>query len=197
MKRKEKRLFDLCRIYAGDSFSYIKESRNYIYLVIGFFVLSTLAGFYFSSQLGFLDAIIKNLLERTQNLNGIDLILFIFSNNISVAFTGLFFGILFGIFPVINSVSNGLVLGYVLSRVYIISGASEFWRILPHGIFELPAIFISLGLGIRLGMSVFSRQFIKDVKYAVVNSMKVFFFVIMPLLIVAAVIEGLLIIVLK
>ncbi len=195
--KPRKNMLGLCRQYVKESFSYIAESRNYIYIMIGFFVLSTIAGFYFVGRLGFLDAVLKELLDKTEGLNGINLILFIFTNNISVAFGSIFLGVILGVFPLINSISNGVVLGYVLARVFAVSGFSEFWRILPHGVFELPAIFISLGLGLRLGMSVFSKSIVKDFRHNFAGSVKVFFFVVMPLLVLAAIIEGLLIILLK
>jgi len=36
-----------------------------------------------------------------------------------------------------------------------IEGYGILWRLVPHGIFELPAVFISLGLGIKLGTFIF------------------------------------------
>ena len=36
--------------------------------------------------------------------------------------------------------------------------SSDLFRLLPHGIFELPAIFISLGLGLRFGMFIFQKE---------------------------------------
>jgi len=196
-RRKTKGTFSLLKEYVEDAFLYIKDSRNYIYSVIGIFIISAIIGFAFASKLGFLDTLLKEIISKTAGLTGINLILFIFANNASVAFEGLLFGIVLGIFPLINSVSNGLVLGYVLAKVYSLSGFSEFWRILPHGIFELPAIFISLGLGIKLGASVFSKPARKTFKLRLYNSLKVFFLIVLPLLVVAATIEGILIIILR
>jgi stage II sporulation protein M len=88
---------------------------------------------------------------------------------------------------------NGAVLGYVFSRVYVLYGASDFWRILPHGIFELPAIFIALGLGVKLGFFIFSGNIKQEFLRRFYYSFLVFLFVVVPLLIIAAIIEGLLI----
>jgi stage II sporulation protein M len=92
-----------------------------------------------------------------------------------------------------NVISNGIILGYVMKGVWIDSGISNFWRIFPHGIFELPAVFISLALGLKLGMFVFSknpgREFLSRLK----NSFIIFVVVVLPLLLVAAIIEGILI----
>ena len=75
------------------------------------------------------------------------------------------------------------------------AGFFEMWRLLPHGIFELPAVFISLGLGIRLGTTLFNRNvknIDKEIFRRLRNSFKVFIFIVLPLLVVAAIIEGVL-----
>jgi len=37
-------------------------------------------------------------------------------------------------------------------------GFLSLWRLLPHGIFELPAVFISLGMGLKIGMFIFQKK---------------------------------------
>src|SRR5438105_3998189 len=140
--------FQIIKAQIDDAFNYIVESRRYIYLSVLLFIGSMLAGFLFSQHLTGLDTFLKQIVDKTKDMSGLTLILFIFYNNLSVAFTGIFLGIFAGLFPIGNSIMNGLVLGYVFAKIYGISGISEFWRIIPHGIFELPAIFISLGLGV-------------------------------------------------
>jgi stage II sporulation protein M len=100
---------------------------------------------------------------------------------------------LFGIYSFFNILSNGIVLGYVFSKLVDASKLTEFWRILPYGIFELPAIFISLALGIKLGMFIFSKEKIAELKIRFKESLIVFVFCVIPLLITAAIIEGVLI----
>src|SRR3989344_5449655 len=157
-KDSKKRLYERCKSYIEESFDYIKKSKNYIYFSIGVFLFFCFIGFFFAENFTFLDTYLKEILSKSQNLDGISLILYIFKNNVGVSFLSIILGIFLGIFPLFNSLSNGLVLGYVFAKVYSISGVSEFWRILPHGIFELPAIFISLGLGVRMGVFVFSKN---------------------------------------
>jgi uncharacterized membrane protein SpoIIM required for sporulation len=60
-------------------------------------------------------------------------------------------------------------------------------------VFELPAVFISLALGVKLGMFIFSREKGKEFMRRARNSMIIFVCIVIPLLIIAAVIEGLLI----
>ena len=88
----------------------------------------------------------------------------------------------------------GVVIGYVLNRVWQESGIRDIWKILPHGIFELPAVIIALGLGLRLGAYLFGanekRETFKELAYKSVNT---FLMIILPLLVLASIIEGLLI----
>jgi stage II sporulation protein M len=176
-----------------DALKYLKESKNYFIAIVLIFFGGALLGFIFSGQLGFLDEILKQLIEKVKDLNTFELILFILQNNITSAFCGLIFGVVLGIFPVLTSFANGIVLGYVLKIVWFDSGVGEFWKILPHGVFELPAVFISLALGAKLGMFIFSREKGKEFMRRARNSIILFVCIVIPLLIVAAIIEGLLI----
>ncbi len=189
MKSREKK-----RRYLKEGWSYLNESWKYVWIAIGLFVLFSVVGFVFADKLGFIDEILRDLLEDVEGLSSFEMIVYILGNNAQSAFFAIIFGSLFGVVPILNAVFNGVVLGYVLEGVYGVAGIWEFWRLLPHGIFELPAIFISLGLGIKLGMFPFTRgDKWKEFKMRLVNSLVVFVSIILPLLIVAAVIEGVLI----
>ncbi len=172
---------------------YLYETRFFILGIVVLFAVSAFFGFIFAKHLSFLDAFLLELLAKTAGLGIGALISFIFFNNVQSALFGLLFGIFFGIFPLLTSLVNGLVLGYVFHRVYAITGIHEFWRILPHGIFELPAVFIALGLGLRLGMFLFSKKPLHTLKERFILSLVLFLAVIVPLLIIAAIIEGILI----
>ena len=99
-----------------------------------------------------------------------------------------------GIFPIFNAVFNGILLGYVYSKAVPIAGYFVIWRVLPHGIFELPAIFIALGLGVHLGASFFGKEKIKTLSKRFRLSFKAFLTVVLPLLVIAAIIESLLVV---
>lgn len=178
-----------------EALGYIRDSRNYIYFIFLLFIVSAIFGFVFSAKLGFLNRTLAQLANQARGLDTKTLILFILQNNVQASLVSLVLGFAFGIFPLFTAFANGTILGYVLFLVWRNSGFLEFWRILPHGIFELPAIFIALGLGVRLGFSVFEGK--KQIWKNFYNSVNVFLFVILPLLIVAAVIEGLLIVLIK
>ncbi len=179
--------------YYKDSIRYLKETKNYIIIIVAIFLISAVIGLSFPYNFRILDNLLKNIINETQGLNTFQLILFILQNNLQAAFYGLLLGIFFGIMPIMNALLNGVVLGYVFSIAKDEGGLLTIWRILPHGIFELPAIFISLGLGLKLGMVIFSKNKSKELKRRLFSSILVFFTIVLPLLIIAAIIEGLLI----
>lgn len=177
-------------------FGYIRKSRNFIYSIISMFLVFTLVGFFVPPTPELNQVIldfIQELLEKTQGMNAFELIRFIFLNNLQSSFFGMVFGVVLGIFSVATTIVNGYILGFVASKAVIDGGLLTLWKIFPHGIFELPALFISLGLGLKLGTFVFQKKKIKSLKEYFKESMRVFFLIIVPLLIIAAIIEGILI----
>ena len=149
--KKRKRTFDLKEEYRK-GWEFVKDSRNFIYIIIAVFFLFAIIGFVApvpeEIKIQLLEFINK-LISQTENLSLPELIGFIFLNNLYASFVGLSLGILFGIFPVIFAIYNGYILGFVAA--FSVEASESFlvlFRLLPHGIFELPAVFISLGLGI-------------------------------------------------
>ena len=144
-----------------ESFSYLRESVNYIYFVIILFFASALIGFFLPDYFTFFNDFLRELGGKVQDLSTFQLVIFIFKNNIISAFLSLITGLFFGIIPISNAIINGTVLGYVVSRSFDITGSffGVIWRLVPHGIFELPAVFISLGLGVKLGFGFISNYF--------------------------------------
>ena len=178
-----------------ETWQYVVESKNYIWGAFWVFLLFSVLGFIF--PVFFVDQIqefVMELLEMTKDLNAWQMILFLFRNNLWSAFSGILLGIVFGVVPALSTILNGYVLGFVSSAVVAEAGYISLWRLLPHGIFEIPAVMISLGLGIKLGMFMFARKPIYEFKRRLLMSMKVFLLIVIPLLVVAAIIEGALII---
>ena len=175
------------------SLNFLKESKTFIYFITGIFFLFTMIGFFVPAPEAISDQIFKfieELLKNTQDLSQFELIRFIFFNNLQSSFLGMVLGILLGFFPLIFAITNGYVLGFVASATVNVEGISILWRLFPHGIFELPAIFISLGLGLKIMTFIFEKNKLKTLKIYTKNSLRTFLFIIIPLLIIAAVIEG-------
>lgn len=178
------------------SWNYIKDSRKFIYAIIWIFVLFVILGAFVPVPASItleINAFIKQLLGQTEGLSWFGLIKFIFFNNIQTSFSGMIFGFFLGIYSVATTLINGYVVGFVALLAVKEEGLTVLWRLFPHGIFELPALFISLGLGLKFGTFIFQKNKMKSFQEYLINSLRVFVFVIIPLLLIAAIIEGTLI----
>lgn len=194
-KNKNKNKFSLKKEYQK-SWNYIKESKKFILIVVWIFLISSLIGFFIQAPEFISEKIlnfVKEILLKTEDMSQNQLISFIFLNNVQSSFFSMMFGIFLGIFPVVSAIMNGYLLGFVANFAIQENGILSLWRIFPHGIFELPAVFISFALGLRLGVSVFSRKKFKKFNEQFISSLKAFILIIIPLLIIAAIIEGTLI----
>ena len=191
-KRKSCRFSKFFVTNYSKCWEYLKESKKFIFAVIILFFLFALIGFLFQPPaiVSFILEYIDEILAKTQGLSSFEMMGFIFTNNIQSSFMAMIFGFFLGIFPVLSTIANGYVLGYVSSLAVSSFGTGSLLTLLPHGIFELPAIFISFGLGIKFGTFIFSKEKMKEFNRFFIESLRIFVFVILPLLIIAAVIEG-------
>jgi len=176
-------------------FDYLKNSKKFIFLVIGLFFFSLILGYVYHPEVisSFILEYVDKILKDTQGMDSLDMIFFIFFNNLRVGFAGVLWGFLLGILPVIFTLVNGYVVGFVSYLAVSSSGTGSLLNLLPHGIFELPAIFISFAMGIKFGTFVFYKDKLNKFVYFFKESLRVFLFIVVPLLIIAAIIEGLLI----
>jgi len=178
-------------------FNYIKDSWKHITIVIGFFVLFFMVGYFISAPDYISNQImdyLNQLIKETEGFGFWDMFLFIFFNNFKSSFFGLFAGIFFGVFSIFTSLSNGYMLGFMSNFVSSQGGGVVLWRLLPHGIFELPAVFISLGIGLKLGSFFLKKEKLKFVKENLKSSLRVFVMIVVPLLLIAGLIESVLIV---
>jgi len=65
-----------------------------------------------------------------------------------------------------------------------------FLNILPQGIFELPAFFLACGIGLRRGFWIFRKNKEESYGERAKKGYFIFFRLVLPLLVIAAVIEG-------
>lgn len=137
----------------------LKNAKNYIWVAIILFFSFALIGFlfpvFFQEQIF---GIIKELIKQTEGLDTWNMIRFIFINNLKSSFFAIFCGVLFGLIPLSILVINGYFLGFVANKIIASEGVLVLWRLFPHGIFELPAVLISIGFGLRLGMFWFAAK---------------------------------------
>jgi len=196
MKQNKKSSKKSCKQHYKEVFNFIKDSKKHIYLVIGLFILSALVSFFLFIPIQIeemIKQIIREMIEKTAGFNTLQLVGYIFFNNLLVSLIAIIFGVLLGIVPVLLTIVNGYVVGYVAQMSVDSFGIASLWKLLPHGIFELFAVFVSLGIGLRLAGALFDRNSDKTFISRLRLAIKTFFLVILPLLLIAAIIEGILV----
>jgi len=135
------------------------ENKWYFLLSSFLLVLGILFGYFFPESV---EDFAKTMLSKIRDLaakikesdSGSVAFGIIFLNNTVSAVVMIILGIFFAIFPVYGLAANGILLGYMLETMAQ-KGINPFqvlaFGIMPHGIFELPAIVIAASLGIRYG----------------------------------------------
>ncbi len=134
-----------------ESWKLLLRAKWYTVISIAIFSLAFIIGFifpiFFKTQIQFM---LKTMAEMFLGLNMFQTISKIFFNNLRAGFISLLFGLVFGIMPLFSSLFNGYLGGFVGRMAVDVEGLGILLRLIPHGIFELTAIFISLGLAIYL-----------------------------------------------
>ncbi|QRG67954.1 stage II sporulation protein M [Brevibacillus choshinensis] len=146
---------------------------------------------------------LKEIVDRIKESGGGVFATFwmIFSNNVVSALMMMALGLFFAFFPIIGLVANGILLGFILSKSvgvspWLMLGAG----ILPHGIFELPAVLFAAGVGIRLGLLSFRSvgvlfqphkiERLKNDWYDTLKQFPVAVITVIALLLIAAIVES-------
>jgi stage II sporulation protein M len=131
-------------------------------------------------------------LSFARNIPTFQLFIFIFLNNAIKALLVILLGFLFGIVPIFFVFTNANLIGLVVA----VFGPREGFlqvvlSLLPHGIFEIPAILIASGYGLWLGVKFYRKlRYEEPFMEAFRFSMRKYFTVVFPLLLLAAFIEA-------
>lgn len=117
----------------------------------------------------------------------------IMTNNLSVAFSTFALGITAGLGTIWMLVFNGLLIGVIGAATWKAGMALQLWSfVAPHGVLELPAIFISGGAGLEIARGLLFPGFLprkQSLAQAGGRGARLLLGTI-PMLVVAGVIEG-------
>jgi uncharacterized membrane protein SpoIIM required for sporulation len=115
------------------------------------------------------------------------------TNNLGVAFTTFAAGITGGLGTIYMMVFNGLLIGVIGTACWLSGMSLQLWSfVAPHGVLELPAIFIAGGAGLRLAYGLLFPGFLsrrESLARAGTESVKLLIGVV-PILVIAGVIEA-------
>ena len=135
----------------------------------------------------------RDLFAGFAELTRTELAAFIFVNNAVKSFVFMILGLALGTLPAFFLLINGGVIGFVINLTNVTIGpAFLFAALVPHGILEIPALLYGAALGFKVGSQVWKRirkqkSFVKE---SLTRGVKSFLRVVLPMLLLAALIEA-------
>ena len=177
---------------------YQRKLRPYLATSVALFVASGLLGMLATSYVPhiaqYFNQDVAGFVKLFRALPKLGLAVAIFLNNTIKALLVIVSGPVLGLFPVIFLLANGAALGFVLSVSIRSRGVlTALLAILPHGIFELPAILLATSMGLLLGGSGMKKLFRlgeTSIRSELALALKFFVRIVVPLLVIAALVEA-------
>jgi len=168
--------------------------KPYMLVLSLVFAASFLAGTFVPSPIrGQLTEMFQAMAGDYRELSGGMLFFNILAQNVMATVFVILFGLIAGIIPTFAVGSNGFGLGVLYRQAFEVSGYSRAaLKVLPHGVFEIPALLIAASYGLWLGVMVVRRMRGKEgtsLKTHIEHAFRRYFAVVFPLLVVAAAIE--------
>ena len=178
--------------------SYLHRLRPYLVASIVFFGVGFVIGLMivnrFPQMADTFEGSLASFVKIFRGLPKLQLAAAIFVNNTVKTLAVILLGTLLGVIPAFFLVVNGAALGVVWS---LSSETRGVWvsvlSLLPHGMLELPAVFLGTAIGIMMGASIARKLFATStskIGTEIAHALKFFCAVIVPLLFVAAFVEA-------
>ncbi|NJN93450.1 MAG: stage II sporulation protein M [Anaerolineales bacterium] len=198
--------FDLLRFYRHDIPILLRQQALPLALVLIMTVLAAFLGATFAQQhplpanvlpLNEISANTFGNLQKVRLLPEINTS-FIFFNNIRVIILAAISSVFsFGVLALFLTLINMGLVSFIITQIVLLGYNPWLFVatfILPHGIFEIPAILLGMTFALRIGAALVSPPPGLDLGQGLVltiaNFLKILIFVVMPLLLLAAYIEA-------
>jgi len=168
--------------------------KPYLLILTLIFAVSFLAGILAPPSIRQqMTEVFQAVVGNYQGLAGGMLYFNILVQNVMATIFVLISGVFVGIIPTFAISSNAFGLGVLYRQAAEVAGYSKAaLKVLPYGVFEIPALLIAASYGLWLGVTVLRRMRGKESTPLGVNiehAFRRYFAVVFPLLIVAAAIE--------
>ena len=154
------------------------------------YTISGICGWVFADALGAFERAASSLVGTFANKSGADFVFTLFIHNLIATYIGMCLLTLWGLVPMVTAIANGLLLGWIVTVVSGPSPAETAMLLVPHGLFEWPAMLIAWGTGFWRGVGYRFEATGTSYLDRWVAANRVFFLIVLPLLFVAALIEG-------
>ncbi len=168
----------------------LSRARGGIALVAVVYGLAAILGWSFPQHFQFLEAQITTLVQQFAHLGAWEFIFRVFVHNLLICYVASCLVALFGLVPLFLAATNGLLIGWLFTWLQDATWYELTAMLAPHGVFELPAMFIALGVGFWRGWGYRGAPEPLGWWGRVKRAHCVFLVFVLPLLLVAAIIEG-------
>lgn len=178
--------------------AYLHRLRPYLTTSIVLFSVGAAIGLILINQFPHMtDSLEESLhafIKQFRGLSKLKLAAAIFLNNSVKTLVVILLGIFFGIVPAFFLIVNGAALAVVLTLSTESRGIGlSLLSVVPHGILELPAVFLGTAIGLMLG-AMFTHRLTAKSEISIGaefgQALKFFVILIVPLLMVAALVEA-------
>ena len=180
----------IIKTYYLESLESVSEARTCIFIAIALYCCAAFLGWTYADNFSFLEEQVKRLAAQFAGKSAIAFIFKIFVHNLIATYVAMCFVVLFGVVPTIVAVINGLLLGWIIANSPGGTTTNIWLMLIPHGIFEWPAMMIAWGVGLWRGAGHRFSGTVSTWKQRWETANKIYFTITMPLLFIAAVIEG-------
>ena len=191
MERKQDRPGGLLGIVFGSQADYVRSLMPAYAIAFLIFFFSLAVG-YSVGNFSIMEAYLESLPPGIEEYSLLQFLMFIIGNNVFNGFLWIILGYVFSFPSLYLNALNGFVIGS-LSRTLILESSLSFVLVglLPHGIVEVPTLLLCSAMGMGLGYSLINRLRGRgSLRVELMKAMRLFITRILPLIILAALIEA-------
>lgn len=170
-----------------------KFLKPYLYVVCSLFLVSACIGFLTPHQVQQeITKTLQTFFSPLQSSTPFQVFLKIFLNNYISTLLSLLIGLFFGIGPLLFLFINGYVMGNLVAFALTkVSAAKILLAVVPHGIFEVPAVIIASSYGLWWGVRNYRKIRYRDSFPEIFSlPLKRYLNIVVPLLVVGAFVEA-------
>lgn len=190
----------LTRIYTRDIPALLVFNRWLMLFTAGLFFLGIAVGAVLAHTYPVAtESLLRAYAEQIERLGGVESITTwaILSNNGRILLLSPVLAVFtLGIYPLFVATLPGIILGMLAAQVATLTPLKVLVGLLlvvPHGIFEIPAILFGSALSMRLAWSIFrpiaALGAFENIVWAAINVIKGYVFLVIPLIVIAAWVE--------
>jgi stage II sporulation protein M len=180
----------------GKQVSYVRGLAPLFVLCLFGFGFSMFAGYYLGESISF--DLFESIMEGFPDVADFDFLQILFTlvyHNVTASLLWMVLGVLGGLPSLFFAVFNGFVAGYISYVAALSIGVGGVVAtLLPHGVFELPAVLLSSAAGLGLGYALINRLRGRgSLRAEFVKALRLFITKVFPLFVIAGTIESILI----